>query len=107
MDIVYASLHRRQLDEPAPPTEVAEVLDALWAHVTPADGLEHVFGQTERDRVDLLLYLRASARSTRNAPDAVHRAGVLLARSHQASPMLRRRYLPIQPLTAAGNHPEC
>ncbi|WBP91218.1 hypothetical protein [Kitasatospora cathayae] len=94
MDIVYASLQRRQPAEPTEPCEVAEVLGALWAHATPADGLEHASGRSEADRVDLLLYLRTLDPTAADTRTELHRASDLLARCHQAAPVLRRRYLP-------------
>ncbi|MFC5663621.1 hypothetical protein ACFP3U_11585 [Kitasatospora misakiensis] len=99
MDIIYASLHRRQQAAPEPAAEVAEVLGALWAHATPGDGLEHVTGRPEADRIDLLMYL-ATATATRPVADAPCRAEALLTRCHDASPLLRRRYLPPRTATA-------
>lgn len=92
MDIVYASLRRRPDVAVAAEGEKAEVLGALWAHATPADGLEHVCCRPEADRVDLILYLL-----TRRAPDrgmATQRVGDLLARCHTSSPTFHRRYQP-------------
>ncbi|MFF2042537.1 hypothetical protein ACFVVX_19120 [Kitasatospora sp. NPDC058170] len=97
MDIVYASLHRRQPTAPEPDGELAEVMGALWAHATPADGLEHVTGRTEVDRIDLLIFLATPALSLADAPS---RAEVLLGRCHEASPLLSRRYLPPRTATA-------
>ncbi|EST33271.1 hypothetical protein [Streptomyces roseochromogenus] len=105
MDIVYASLPRRPADDQPPLGETAEVLGALWAHAVPDDGLEHVTCRAELDRVDLLLFLL-----TRNSPDAasrtaLHRAGSLLTRCHQASPLLRERYLAPQTPAEAPDGP--
>lgn len=100
MDIVYASLARRPAaGSPPPVAETAEVLGALWAHAITADGLEHASCRPQSDRVDLLLYL-LSRLGTADGPSPVDRAEALLSRSHQASPMLRIRYLPPR-LTAA------
>ncbi|WP_037608392.1 hypothetical protein [Streptacidiphilus rugosus] len=96
MDIVYSSLTRRSAAGPDPAAEVTEVVDTLWAHAVPGDGLEHAGGRTEQDRIDLLLFLR-----TPHGPDpddAQRRAAALLHRSHLASPLLNRRYLPPAPL---------
>ncbi|MFB8205993.1 hypothetical protein [Kitasatospora purpeofusca] len=97
MDVVYASLHRRQRAAPEPAAELAEALGALWAHATPGDGLEHVTGCPEADRIDLLMYLSTAARPQ---GDAVCRVEALLVRCHDASPLLRRRYLPPGTTTA-------
>ncbi|MEY9873719.1 hypothetical protein ABH931_003208 [Streptacidiphilus sp. MAP12-33] len=94
MEIVYASLARRLAAGLPPPGETAEVLDALWAHTTPDDGLEHASCRPESDRVDLLLYLLTRSDSAAVAPTPIHRAEALLSRSHRASPVLRDRYLP-------------
>lgn len=96
MDVVYASLFRRQPAEPASPGEVAEVLGAVWAHATPNDGLDHTSGRAEANRIDLLFYLitQAAGPGDPGAPDAVHRTEALLMRCYRASPLVRRRYLP-------------
>ncbi|MFJ8038907.1 hypothetical protein ACIRBX_00145 [Kitasatospora sp. NPDC096147] len=95
MDIVYASLYRRQPGL-VPPGEKAEVLAALWAHAQPADGLQHASARCEDDRVDLLLYLLARPADTDPCP-AVAQTRTLIARVHQASPLLSRRFLPPHP----------
>lgn len=103
MDIVYASLKRRQpaAAEASGAAEAAEAVDALWAHSEPADGLQHASAQPVDDRIDLLLYLLSrdpSDPSGRLDPaDAVCRAHGLIVRSHRTSPMLLRRYLPPEP----------
>ncbi|MEY9965917.1 hypothetical protein ABIA33_003967 [Streptacidiphilus sp. MAP12-16] len=100
MDIVYTSLDRRPAVDQAPVGEVAEVIDALWAHATPDDRLEHASGRPEPDRIDLLLFLR-----TPDDPDpdgAQRRAAALVYRSHLASPLLQRRYLPPPPAPASS-----
>lgn len=100
MDLVYTSLRRRGEARPRPTaesTELAEVLGILWAHTAPADGLEHITGTVEGDRIDLLMfYLSATAATPAGASgrDCVERAAALLSRSHQASPVLHQRYLP-------------
>jgi hypothetical protein len=93
MDIVYASLFRRSAAGEPPPGETAEVLGALWAHATPDDGLEHASCRAEHDRIDLLIYLLTRPTDP-DDPCPLHRAEALLRRSHQASPLLRSRYLP-------------
>lgn len=94
MDCVYTSLRYRLEASPARAGEVAEVLGILWAHTAPEDGLEHIFGSLESDRVDLLLYFLSPDPTSPAAQGPLHRAAALLARGHQASPTLRRRYLP-------------
>ncbi|MFK0258246.1 hypothetical protein [Streptomyces sp. NPDC090445] len=98
MDFVYASLHRRQPAEAAPAAEAAEVVDALWAHALPGDGLQHVSARAEPDRVDVLLYLLST--DSPDALDGVDRAHTLITRSRQTSSVLRRRYLPPEPSSA-------
>ncbi|MFD4371103.1 hypothetical protein [Streptomyces sp. NPDC058486] len=94
MDFVYASLRRRARVHAGPTGEVAEALDALWAHATPEDGLEHASGRSEQDRVDLLMCLLTLDRSAPGFRSPVHRASSLLRRCHEASPLMRGRYLP-------------
>ncbi|MFJ9697181.1 hypothetical protein [Kitasatospora sp. NPDC101183] len=94
MEIVYASLRRRP-GGTAGANEAAEVVDALWAHALPGDGLQHASTLPADDRIDLLVYLLSRDPSDR--PDAVGRAHDLIARSHRTSPLLRRCYLPPEP----------
>ncbi|MFG3096021.1 hypothetical protein [Streptomyces sp. NPDC048202] len=94
MDIVYASLSRRSAAGLPPSGEATEVLGVLWAHATPGDGLEHISCRTEADRVDLLLYLLTHPSDTSEVRSSPHQVEDLLNRSHRASPLLRRRYLP-------------
>ncbi|MFC9330392.1 hypothetical protein [Kitasatospora sp. NPDC057015] len=101
MDIVYASLMRRGTTAPYGAGEAAEIIDALWAHAAHHDGLEHASASIEPDRVDLLLYLLSRTPPDLAAPTALQRAAALLARCHQASPLLRRRYLPPAPPAAS------
>ncbi|WP_031068507.1 hypothetical protein [Streptomyces sp. NRRL WC-3742] len=99
MDIVYTSLIPRQPGHHVhEPTAGAEIVDALWAHALPGDGLEHVNARPEPDRVDLLLYLRTP--DSPDAPAALQRAHDLIVRSHRTSPRLNRHYLPPEPLPA-------
>ncbi len=98
MDIVYTSLDRRPSATPAPVGEVADAIDALWAHITPDDGLEHASGTPGANRIDLLLYLLPTPTGPAPEPDPVHRATQLLARCHRASPLLHHRYLPPVPI---------
>ncbi|MEZ0070521.1 hypothetical protein ABIA32_006574 [Streptacidiphilus sp. MAP12-20] len=104
MDIVYASLTRRQQagDGPAPVAEVGEVVDVLWAHAGPEDHLEHAGGRIEADRVDLLLFFLPP--DSASADSAEQRAAALLHRAHHASPLLQRRYLPPPELDPARAH---
>ncbi|MCX4801335.1 hypothetical protein ACFWWM_31835 [Streptomyces sp. NPDC058682] len=94
MDIIYASLNRRTRVHAEPKSEVSEVLDALWAHTTPEDGLEHASGRAERDRVDVLMCLLTLDPTAPGFRSTTHRANSLLRRCHAASPLMRRRYLP-------------
>ncbi|MFD5423166.1 hypothetical protein ACFWJT_34765 [Streptomyces sp. NPDC127069] len=92
MDIIYASLHRRDTGGLLPAGEADEVRGALWAHARPDDALQHITVRSESERVDLLVYLTLStADHTEGALQRVHH---LLSRVHQASPLMRRRYLP-------------
>ncbi|MFF1792290.1 hypothetical protein ACFVX9_38235 [Kitasatospora sp. NPDC058243] len=110
MDVIYAALHRRQSAGPVPAGEAAEAAEAtevdkageaaevravLWAHARPDDGLQHITVRSEADRVDLLVYL--ASRDPAVAEDTLSRAHVLIARGHQASPLMRRRYQPPAP----------
>ncbi|MFJ8923564.1 hypothetical protein B046DRAFT_00038 [Streptomyces sp. LamerLS-316] len=94
MDVVYASLHRRIKVLADPTSEVSEVLDALWAHSTCKDGLEHASGRAESDRVDLLMYLLTLDSATPGFRSVTHRVSSLLHRCHAASPLMQHRYLP-------------
>ncbi|MFE4972753.1 hypothetical protein ACFRAR_11625 [Kitasatospora sp. NPDC056651] len=110
MEIVYASLKRRQPAAAAGATgeaEAAEAVDALWAHAEPADGLQHASAQPAGDRIDLLLYLLSrdpfDPLGRLDPAAAVFRAHGLIARSHRTSPTLRRRYLPPEPPQATDH----
>jgi hypothetical protein len=106
MDIVYASLKRRRPEaEPGGVGEVAEALDALWAHATPEDGLQHASGRAEDDRVDLLLYFLTRDPAHPDARSAVGRVEDLLHRAYQNSPLLSLRYLPVR--TPDALSPDC
>ncbi|MFI1524422.1 hypothetical protein [Kitasatospora cineracea] len=115
MDIVYASLHRKEAAGPAPDGEAEEVQATLWAHARPADALQHITVRCAPKQVDLLLYLltrpttnAGSATghpadpppSAAGATDSLAIAYGLLSRSHRASPLLRRRYQPPVPPAA-------
>ncbi|WP_042373081.1 hypothetical protein [Streptacidiphilus neutrinimicus] len=101
MDLVYASLDRRAAAAPEPAQEVSELLGALWAHAAPDDGLEHITGRAEDQRVDLLFFLLTTDPAAPGARSAVDRTEALLRRCHQASPSVHRRYLPPRPLAEA------
>ncbi|MGF1425731.1 hypothetical protein [Kitasatospora sp. LaBMicrA B282] len=91
MDIVYASLTRRRASQDPPPGEISEIVGALWAHATSADGLQYASGRSRTDRVDLLLYLLTPAVPV---PGTEHRVSALLGRCHRASRKLQQDYLP-------------
>ena len=102
MDIVHLSLARRSAAEPGPSGEVADVVDALWAHAGPDDGLEHASGRAAPDRLDLLLYLRTHIPTAHpGGPSAEHRAAELIARCYRASHHLQTRYLAPAPAPGA------
>ncbi|WP_033223043.1 hypothetical protein [Kitasatospora phosalacinea] len=90
MDVVYASLRRRE-PGPVPAREASEVVGILWAHALPGDALQHITARSQDDRIDLLLYLL-----TRHPDDgpstSVDTAHTLLTRGHRNSPLLNRRY---------------
>ncbi|MBD0695843.1 hypothetical protein [Streptomyces sp. CBMA123] len=98
MEIIYVSLIPRQSDGGVQSSHEAEVVDALWAHCLPGDGLQHVSARAEPGRVDLLIYLLTP--DSPGVPSALQRAHTLIARSHRTSPRLNRRYLSPEPLTA-------
>ena len=105
MDIVYTSLERRPAVNPDPVGEVAEAVDALWAHAAPGDGLEHASALPAPGRLDLLLYLLTPDPGPPCMPDPVQRAATLLARCHRDSPLLHHRYLPPVPRSDPGQCP--
>ncbi|WP_030941399.1 hypothetical protein [Streptomyces sp. NRRL S-646] len=94
MDIVYTSLRRRTRAPDEPASELVEALSTLWAHATLEDGLEHVSGRSEWDRVDFLMYLLTNDCGALGFCSAVYRASSLLRRCHEASALMQRRYLP-------------
>lgn len=102
MEIVYASLTRRQPGATLHESETAEAVDALWAHALPGDGLQHASARLERDRIDFLLYFLTL--DTLTAPGSLCRAHILITRSQQNSPGLRRRYLPPNPRVDDSDH---
>ncbi|WP_132902463.1 MULTISPECIES: hypothetical protein [unclassified Streptomyces] len=94
MDVVYASLHRRIKVLADPTSEVSEVLDALWAHATLEDGLEHASGRAGTDHVDLLMYLLTLDPTVPGFRSVTQRVSSLLHRCHAGSPLMQGRYLP-------------
>ncbi|MGW4697831.1 hypothetical protein ACWEO1_36255 [Kitasatospora cineracea] len=90
MDIVYASLHRKDTTPHASAGEADEVLATLWAHARPADAIRHITVRCEADRIDLLIYLAAPDRPRTDPQAVVHQ---LLIRALHASPLLSQRYL--------------
>ncbi|MER5639945.1 hypothetical protein ABT095_23725 [Kitasatospora sp. NPDC002227] len=91
MDIVYASLVRREAEGSPRDGEAAEVVGALWAHAAPEDGIEHASVRVLVEQVVILFFLHRAAR-TGGSPEG--RVARLLDRCHRASPLLRSRYLP-------------
>ncbi|WP_030463927.1 hypothetical protein [Kitasatospora sp. NRRL B-11411] len=104
MDVVHTGLERRRTAPVAAATEEAEAVDALWAHADPGDGLEHITARSCADRIDFLLFYLS--RTPGRPSDAADRAHLLITAAHRASPLLRQRYLPLEPSTSAG-HPGC
>lgn len=92
MDIVYSSLDRHPACARPRENEANQVLDILWVHAGPADGLEHASCRAGPERLDLLLFLLPDLDLS---PE--HRVASLLNRCHRASPELQRRYLPPAP----------
>lgn len=68
----------------AGPAEVDRLVDALWAHAAPVQGLEHVHGRAEASRVDLIFFFRQND----HAKDVAHRALDMLCHCHEASTLL-------------------
>ncbi|MGW4807965.1 hypothetical protein [Kitasatospora sp. NPDC004272] len=113
MDIVYASLRRKDTTGWPRGGEAEEVQAVLWAHTRPADAVQHITVRCEPEQVALLFYLlthpTAAAETTPDNPAAPVDAAAkhplavaygLITRSHQASPMLRQRYQPPLPPAA-------
>ncbi|QKW18586.1 hypothetical protein HUT16_05470 [Kitasatospora sp. NA04385] len=117
MDIVHASLRRKDAPEQPHDGEAEEVQAALWAHATPTDALQHITVRCTPEQVDLLLYLLSRPATAEPAPrgpalpgpprttakDSPTVAYDLITRSHRASPMLRRRYRPPIPPLHTGS----
>ena len=88
MHLVRAVLVRKdplECDE----RDVASLVDALWAHCTDRDALEHVHGRSSRTGVDLVLFFR-------ELPDTNPRiaAADLLDRLYRGSPSVRAIFEP-------------
>ncbi|GLW74510.1 hypothetical protein Kpho02_68080 [Kitasatospora phosalacinea] len=92
MDIVYASLRRKE-PEDALPGEARAVVEILWAHALPDEALQHITARSESDRIHLLLYL-LTPQHTDGPSGAVDTAHALIARGHHNSPLLKSRYHP-------------
>ncbi|MGW8327474.1 hypothetical protein ACWGLE_06175 [Streptomyces sp. NPDC055897] len=95
MDIVHLSLDHRPGALPDSLTEAAEVLDTLWAHTTPEDGLHHASARTRLRCLDLLLFLLPPDGPSAQA--ATGRGAALVARSYRNSALMKLRYLPPAP----------
>lgn len=72
------------------PAEVDRLVDALWAHADPVQGLEHVRGRAEASRVDLIFFFRQIDIDYAN--DVAHRVLDMLCRCHEASSLLATIY---------------
>ena len=105
MDIIHASLERRPTAAPPPADEVAEVVDALWAHAVTEDGLEFAGGKARLERLDLLLFLLPPSPDNPADGASVLRVAQLLIRCHRASPAVRHRYLPPAPPARPADPP--
>jgi hypothetical protein len=85
MHLVRAVLTRRSS---APPSaDGRELVDILWAHALPEDGLEHARCRLGPDRADLALFIRETEHSS-----PVQQAAALLGRCHSASAVLTATY---------------
>lgn len=74
---------------PCEESDVARLVDALWAHSIEADGLEHIRGHRTDDCVEMILFLQESAERD---PElcALH----LLTRAYRNSAALRATFDP-------------
>lgn len=70
-------------------SDVAGLIDALWAHSIEADGLEHIRGRGADDCVELIIFLRESAG---REPELC--ALDLVTRAHRSSAALRATFDP-------------
>jgi hypothetical protein len=59
------------------------LIDILWAHARPEDGLEHIAHHVKNDRVDITLFVKSDAR------ESACRAAIRVCRSalHAARPL--------------------
>lgn len=62
-------------------------LDALWAHASTHDGLEHIRARAGPGRIDLVLFFRESPGDI-----AAECASALLERTYQGSPAVSATY---------------
>ena len=59
------------------------LIDILWAHARPEDGLEHIAQHINDDTVDITFFVKS------DAPDGAYRAAIRICRStlHAARPL--------------------
>ncbi|MGW0207540.1 hypothetical protein ACWDZ8_17605 [Streptomyces sp. NPDC003233] len=72
----------------AGPAEASRLVDALWAHADPLEGLEHVHGRAEERHVDLIFFFRQSD----YGQGVTQRAISMLSRCHEASELIAAIY---------------
>lgn len=53
----------------------AEMVDILWAHALPEDGLEHIAQHIDDDTVDIALFVKS------DTPESAYRAVIRICRS--------------------------
>jgi hypothetical protein len=68
-------------------SDVARLIDALWAHSVDSDGLEHIRGRSRDDSVEMILFLREFAGS-----DPELRAVSLITRAFHHSAAMRAAF---------------
>jgi len=57
---VTVSIRRDLLGE-TPCLDLAGLIDILWAHALPADGLEHIGQRVDYETVDVVLFMKSTA----------------------------------------------
>lgn len=74
---------RRNLLWGTPSLGLAGMIDILWAHALPADGLEHIGRRIDCETVDLVFFMKATAQE-----NACQAALGICRRMLSASPIL-------------------